>query len=63
MRADDDVTYLAPKTRVTAPNGCVAEGECVAMDGRIEHDRVCRTNIDLVRAGADRWEFASAEAS
>ncbi|HVK81999.1 MAG TPA: hypothetical protein VM915_15465 [Verrucomicrobiae bacterium] len=63
MRADDDVTYLAFKVRVTAPNGVVAEGECFATSGRINPDRVRRTIIDLVRTGADRWEFASTEAS
>lgn len=63
MRADDDVNYLTFKVRVTAPNGFVAEGECVAMDGRADFDRVRGAIIDLVRTSADQWEFASAEAS
>ena len=63
MRAEDDVTYLAFKVRVTAPNGVVAEGECFATGGGIDPDRMRRTMIDLVRTSADRWEFASAEAS
>lgn len=61
MRADD-VTYLAFRVRLTAPNGVVAEGECFAVDGGSDPERVRRTIIDLVRTGADTWEFASTEA-
>ncbi|PZO53284.1 MAG: hypothetical protein DCF16_07380 [Alphaproteobacteria bacterium] len=63
MRADDDVTYLAFKVRVTAPNGTVVEGECLATSGHIDPDRMRAAIIDLVRTSADCWEFASAEAS
>ncbi|HEX8902904.1 hypothetical protein [Vitreimonas sp.] len=62
MRADDDVTYLTFKVRVTAPNGFVAEGECVAKNGRADFDRARGAIIDLVRTSADQWEFASSEA-
>lgn len=61
MRADD-VTYLAFRVRLTAPNGVVAEGECFAVDGHSDPERVRRTIIDLFRTGADTWEFASTEA-
>lgn len=61
MRADD-AAYFAFKVRVTTPNGVVAEGECFAVNGRIDPDRVRNTIIDLVRTSADRWEFASTEA-
>lgn len=63
MRTEDDVTYLAFKVRVTAPNGAVAEGAGVAIEGRIDPGRVRQTIIDLVRTSAGRWEMASSEAS
>ena len=63
MRADDDVTYVAFRVRLTTPNGVVAEGECVVAGGHIDLDGARCTFIEMVRSGADRWEFASAEAS
>ncbi len=63
MRANDDAAFLAFKVRVTGPNGVVAEGECFAMSGGIDPNRMRHTIIDLIRTSADQWEFASAEAS
>jgi hypothetical protein len=62
MRADDDVTCLTFQVRVTAPNGFVAEGECVAKNGRSDFARVRGAIINLVRTSVDQWEFASSEA-
>lgn len=63
MRAENDVTYLAFKIRVTAADGVVTEGAGVAIEGRIDAGRVRQTIIDLVRTAAGRREMASREAS
>ncbi len=52
MSRDDNATFVAFKVRVTALNGFIAEGECVACDGVIVADRVRETVLDLVRSGA-----------
>lgn len=63
MRADDDVIFLAVKVRVTTSEGVVAEGECVAVDGRIVVARARQTIIEFARTSAHRWELPAEYAS
>lgn len=63
MRTSDDTTRLVFKVGVTLPNRFVAECERVGMDGGADFESARGAIIDLVRANAGQWEFASAEAS